>query len=412
MMHKTWLVMRNEILTNVTRRSWLLITIGLPLILALVLFARPLLTGSAPVSTSVSDASSSDSELDIEGYVDHSGLIRTITEDLEGKLVAFADEVSASSALEAGEIAAYYVIPEDYVESGRFTYVHPDFKGFEPQGQSWVMRWTLLVNVLDGDAKLASQVWNPMDLKVTALAAEPQRDVGMGWEYWVPYATGMILYVMIIMSSSLLRSSMGNERKNQVMEVLMLSVTPRQMLTGKLFGLAAVGLLQTLIWAGTGYAMLSLGGQGVNLPAGFELPLSLVVWSLVYFVLGYAVYASLLGGLGALTGPNQMGASTADFVIIWPLIIPIFFMAFLINNPNGTLAIVLSLIPLTAPVAMMTRLAAGGVPLWQPLLGAALMAGTALLAMRAVARVFRTQMLLSGQTFSVKRYFTVLLGRV
>ncbi len=412
MMHKTWLVMRNEILTNVTRRSWLLLTFGLPLILALVFFARPLLTGSAPVSSSVSDGSSSGSELDIEGYVDHSGLIRTITEDLEGKLVAYADEVSASSALEAGQIAAYYVIPADYVQSGHFTYVYPDFTGFEPQGQSWVMRWTLLVNLLDGDTKLASQVWNPMDLKVTALAAEPQREVGTGWEYWVPYATGMILYMMIIMSSSLLRNSMGNERKNQVMEVLMLSVTPRQMLTGKLFGLAAVGLLQTLVWAGTGYAMLSLGGQSVNLPAGFELPLSLVVWSLVYFVLGYTVYASLLGGLGALTGPNQMGSSTADFVIIWPLIIPIFFMTLLIDNPNGTLAVVLSMFPLTAPVAMMTRLAGGGVPLWQPVLGAVWMAGAALLAMRAVARVFRTQMLLSGQTFSVKRYFTVLLGRV
>jgi len=410
-MKKTWLVMRNEVITNVTRRSWLLLTFGLPLILALVLFARPLLSGGTPTTPSVSGSSSSESELDVEGYVDHSGLIRTITTDLKGKLVAYADEADAGKALQAREIAAYYIIPEDYVESGRFTYVHPDFTGFEPKGQSWVMRWTLLVNLLDGDTKLASEVWNPMDLKVTALAAEPQREVGMGWEYWVPYATGMILYLMIIMSSSLLRSSMGNERKNQVMEVLMVSVTPRQMLTGKLVGLAVVGLLQTLVWAGAGYAMLSLGDQIVNLPVGFELPFSLVVWAAVYFVLGYAVYASLLGGLGALTGPNQMGTSTADFVIIWPLVIPIFFMVLLINNPHGTLAVVLSLIPLTAPVAMMTRLAAGGVPLWQPLLGTALMAATALLAMRAVARVFRAQMLLSGQTFSAKRYFTVLLGR-
>lgn len=107
------------------------------------------------------------------------------------------------------------------------------------------------------------------------------------------------------MSSSLLRSSMGNERKNQVIEVLMLSVTPRQMLTGKLVELAIVGMLQTLVWAGTGYAML----------------------------------------------------------------------------------------------------------MWQPLLAIVWMAGTALLVMRAVGRVFRAQMLLSGQIFSVKRYFTVLLGR-
>jgi ABC-2 type transport system permease protein len=213
------------------------------------------------------------------------------------------------------------------------------------------------------------------------------------------------------MSSSLLRQSMGNERKDRVQEVLMLSVSPRQMLTGKVLGLAVVGLLQTVIWAGGGYAMMRLGGQTLNLPADAQLPFSIVAWSVVFFALGYAVYASLLGGVGALAGPNRMGSSSADFVIIWPLIIPIFFMMFLIENPNGMLAVALSLFPLTAPVAMITRLAAGGVPLWQPILSAALMAVSAIFVVRAVARVFRAQMLLSGQPFTVKRYLAALLGR-
>jgi ABC-2 type transport system permease protein len=173
-----------------------------------------------------------------------------------------------------------------------------------------------------------------------------------------------------------------------------------------------VGLLQTLIWAGTGYGMMRLGGQTLNVPAEVQLPLSIVAWAAVYFILGYVVYASLLGGVGALAGPNRMGSSSADFVVIWPLIVPIFFMMFLIQNPNGMLAVVLSLFPLTAPVAMVTRLAAASIPPWQPILAAGLMAATAVLVMRAVARMFRAHTLLSGQPFTVGRYFAALLGRV
>jgi len=410
-MNKTWLVLRNEVLVNVTRRSWLLATIGVPVVLALVLFARPLLTGSAVPPSGTSPSSGGQGALKVEGYVDHSGLIQTIPADIGANLVAYADEDSARRAFDTGEITAYYVVPENYVERGEFVYVYPDLSGFSPKGQSWVMRWTLLVNLLNGDVTRARQVWNPMDLKVTAAASEPQREVGEGPAYWIPYITGMVLYIVIIMSSSLLRQSVGNERKDKVQEVLMLSVSPRQVLTGKVFGLAIVGLLQTLVWAGAGYAMMRLGGQTLNLPADVQLPLSIVLWSLVFFILGYIVYASLLGGLGALAGPNQMGSSSADVVVIWPLIIPIAFMMLLIQNPNGTLAVVLSLFPLTAPVAMVTRLAVGGVPFWQPLLAVGLMAATAVLVMRAVATVFRAQMLLSGQPFSVKRYFAALLGR-
>jgi ABC-2 type transport system permease protein len=221
----------------------------------------------------------------------------------------------------------------------------------------------------------------------------------------------LLLYVAIILSSSLLRQSMGNERRDRVQEVLLLSVNPQQLLTGKVFGLAVVGLLQTLVWAGSGYAMMRLGGQTLNVPVAAQLPPSIVAWSVVFFVLGYVVYASLLGGVGALAGPNRMGSSSADIVVIWPMIVPIFFMMILIQNPNGTLAVALSLFPLTAPVAMVTRLAAANIPLWQPVVAVGLMAATAMLVVRAVARVFRAQILLSGQPFTVGRYFASLLGR-
>jgi ABC-2 type transport system permease protein len=261
---------------------------------------------------------------------------------------------------------------------------------------------------LDGDVQLAQQVSAPMYLYVTALNNETQREVGTGWAYWIPYATGMILYIVILMSSSLLRSSMGDERKNLVLEILMSSIRPRQLLSGKIAAVGLVGLLQTVIWAGTGYGLLRLTGRSVSLPAGTQVPFTAVVWAAVFFLLGYAIYASLLAGLGALTGPNVPGSSSADFVMIWPLIIPIFFMPIMIQDPNSALSVIISLFPLTAPIAMLTRMAAGGVPWWQPTLAAALMGLTALLVLHAVAGVFRAQILLSGQTVTVRRFFRLL----
>ena len=409
-MKKTWLVMRNEIIFQVTRRSWLLLTLGLPLIVALIMFVPSLLRGSSSSGPSEATSGPEQAQLAVEGYVDYSSLVKMVPEDLQSYLLPYPDEASARLALQAGTIAAYYVVPQDYLQNGELIRVAPNFTGFSPEGQSQIMRWTLLVNLLDGDMQLAQKVSAPMYLYVTALSNETQREVGLGWTYWIPYATGMILYVVIILSSSLLRSSMGGERKNRVLEILMVSLHPRQILSGKIIAVAVVGLLQTVIWAGTGYALLRLAGQSISLPANSQVPLSTVFWAAVFFLLGYGIYASLLGGLGVLTGPNVPGSSSADFVMIWPLVIPLFFMSLLIEYPNGALATILSLFPLTAPIAMLTRMASGTVPWWQPPLATILMAGTAALVLRAVAGMFRAQILLSGQTFSTKRFLRLLVN--
>lgn len=408
-MKKMLLVLRNEVAFQVGRRSWLLLTFGLPLIVALIFFVPQLLKGSSSGAPSET-ASPSPAELVVEGYVDHSGLVKMVPEDLQSYLLPYADEAGARQALQDGQIGAFYIVPQDYLRSGELIRIAPDFTAFSAEGQSSIMRWTVLVNLLGGDTQLAQRVSAPMELFVTALSNETQRDVGVGWGYWVPYATGMVLYLVIILNSSLLRGSMGGERKNRVLEILMLSVNPRELLSGKIIALGLVGLLQTVIWAGTGYGLLRLTGRAVSLPTGVQVEFSTVFWVAVFFLLGYAIYASLMAGLGALTGPNVPGSSTADFVVIWPLVIPMFFMPFMIEHPNGVPAVILSLFPLTAPVAMLTRVATGLVPWWQPPLAAILMGLTAALVLRAVAGLFRAQILLSGQTFSTKRFLKLLVN--
>ncbi len=417
-MKKTLLVLRNEIITAVTRKSFMFIAFGIPLIGVLIFLGASVLQSwdnRHALGSSGSGGETGDSdtpELQVEGYVDHSGLIEAIHESVpDGILVAYPDEASVHQALNDGDIAAYYVIPADYVESGELIYINPDYSWTGANDQSWVMRQTLTANLLDNEPERIQRFWNVMDVAVKALAPSQKRDLDNPATFALPYGTMMIFYFVIIMSSSLLLNSVTVEKQNQVIEILMLSVRPRQLLSGKIIGLGIVGLLQTLIWFATGYTLLRLGGRTFDLPPGFELPPSILVWAVVFFLLGYAVYASLMAALGALV-PNLKEGSQATILVIWPTLIPMLLMVILIQQPHGALATGLSLFPLTAPMTMMLRLAAGGgVPLWQLLLAVGLLLITVYIILRAVASVFRAQYLLSGQPFSAMRFFGALLGR-
>jgi ABC-2 type transport system permease protein len=419
-LNKTLFVIRHEIVTTVTRRAFLFTTLGFPLIVVLTSLAFSAANARASdVSAEQLDLPDAPA-LEAAGYVDPGGVIQSLPANLPpDKLSAYPDEEAARQALDAGEITAYYVIPEDYVETGELAYVHPDPDPLSPDAQAGWMRWTLLVNLLGGDAELADRVWTPAELETTqaptpapetASPASKEPEAGRDAESaGAPYALSLLFYFVILMVSGLLLNSIGQEKKNRVMEIVMLSISPHQLISGKVIGLGIVGLIQTTVWLGAGYALWFITGKALPLPSGFKLPLSTLAWSLALFLLGYAVYASLMAGVGALA-PDPQEASRAGFVLVTPLLLTLFLGGFLAGAPHGALATGLSLFPLTAPAVMVMRLAAGSVPLWQVWLALGLLALTAFLAARAVARTFRAQHLLSGQPFSLRRFFDALMG--
>ncbi|MGE5223208.1 MAG: ABC transporter permease [Omnitrophica WOR_2 bacterium] len=412
-MQKMLYVFWHELISTIQRRSYIFATFGIPLISSLILSAVSLLNRQEPnaINRVLEAGSPSSSTLEVRGYVDLSGLVQTIPPDVPPEsLKAFSNMSAAQTALQAGEISAYYIVPKDYLQSGEVILVKPDFNPLAVIDQSDLMQWVMDVNLLNGDTLLASRIQNPLNLQVTVLNPASQRDQENPLTFFLPYAVTMIYYFIILMTSSLLLNSVTKEKENRVIEILMMSVTPRQLLAGKIVALGLAGLLQTSLWVGTGYLMLRLSGSTFNLPAEFQLPPSFLVWALIFFLLGYLLYASLMAAVGALV-PNLREASQATFIVILPLLVPLMGIGVLITAPDGGLAVALSLIPFTAPVAMMTRLAAGGVPFWQLLLAAALLAATAGLVMRTVAGMFRAQTLLTGQPFSLKRLLGALAGR-
>jgi len=413
-MKKILIVVKNEITTILRRTSFWLAALGVPLMGAVIFGAVGIINKNAAATQTVTQVLTGPQVVRPEGYVDLGGIIRQVPASVpDGMLIAYPDEASARRALEADEISAFYLVPKDYIQKGTITYIRPDFNPLASSGdQSYRFTGLLRVNLAGGNELFANLINGPLKVDDTSLAAVPQPNQKNPLAYWTPYAITLLFYMLIMGSASLLLSNISKEKENRTIEMLLTSVTSRQLLTGKILGLGIVGLGQTVFWLGTSYLLLNLSGRAFRLPSNINLPVSFLAWGLVFFLLGYAVYASLMAGLGALA-PNLREASQATFVIMLPMLIPLFFSSSVfLEDPNGPIATGLSLFPLSAPVAMMARLSAGGVPWWQPLLAAVLLAATAFIIVRAVAGMFRAQALLSGQGFKLKTYFRALAGKM
>jgi ABC-type Na+ efflux pump permease subunit len=227
---------------------------------------------------------------------------------------------------------------------------------------------------------------------------------------WLPSLIMLLLYGVIAMVSGMMLTSVSDEKKNRVIEVLLVSINPRQMLTGKIVALGIAGLLQAAVWIVLGYFLLGVVGPGKDLAVRIDLPPSLLVWSLVFMLLGYALYATLMAGAGALV-PDVKESPFVTLMFYVPAFIGFEISLFSLESPHAILPTVASLFPLTAPFSMMHRLTVGGVPSWQLALSIVLILASIPLILHGVARMFQAQILLSGQPFSTRRYFQVLLGR-
>jgi ABC-2 type transport system permease protein len=410
-MQKTLLVIRNEIAATLRRKLFLIFAFGIPLVVAVVLLIVTLTNRTSEAGRGES-ADLTPPDQQSQGLVDPAGLVVVLPEDVPSDwLTAFDNQAAAHDALAAGEISGYYVVPAGYVEDGEVSYVLPEYNPTSNDVSTARIEWVLLYNLLEGDADLAASVWNPLEASERRLATPDSADLAGSWVgEMFPSFMALTLYVVIIIPAGLLVTSLTDEKKNRVMEVLVSSVSPYELIGGKIVALGLLGLLQTAIWVGVLWAVMSLGGRRLNIPPGYQVPLDLLAWSFVFFLLGFAMYGAQMAAVGALA-PDVKDTRSVTVLVLSPLIIVYMLLSGIVARPDGPLALVLSLFPLTGPVGMVARMAVSDVPLWQPALAAALQLGTSVLIVRTVARFFRAQILLSGQPLSPRRFIQAVIGR-
>lgn len=413
-MNKTLTVLKTEFINTVTRKSFILTLILVPLLPSLIIGGISLFGGNDTEGESgISEIFQPESPGQItEGYIDQAGIISQLPDWVEpDRLITFTTEDQAQKALQTAEITGYYVIPADILETGSVRYINQEFNPLSSMESSSFIDQVIRFNLLGADEAEFAMYVNPINIEIVDLAPDTiERDDSNPASFYLPYGATLLLYVLIISSASLMMTSVAKEKENRVIEILISSVTPRQLLTGKILGLGLVGLLQTVVWMGTGFLLLRLGGTSLNIPANLQLPADLLIWTVLFFLMGYFLYATIMGGVGALV-PNVKEASQATFVIILPMLIPLILISMMIQSPNATLPLILSLIPFSAPVAMVTRMSVTAVPLWQILTSIGLLLATIIILVQAVAGMFRAQILLTGKKFNLGLYLRTLFSK-
>jgi ABC-2 type transport system permease protein len=198
-----------------------------------------------------------------------------------------------------------------------------------------------------------------------------------------------------VIGGQYLLQGVAEEKESRILESMLCTVNASELLAGKLFGLGAAGLTIVGAWITMGAL---LGGPVLALAQVHVRPAMLAL-AVVFFLLGYLFYGSIMTGIGAITN-NMREAQQFAFLFTFMNFIPFYLMTSIVGRPDSGVALGLSLFPPMAPVAMMLRLSApsSAVPAWQIALSIGLLAGAAWLALFISARLFRIGLLMYGKT--------------
>jgi len=226
---------------------------------------------------------------------------------------------------------------------------------------------------------------------------QPEGATGEIKRFLLPYVFGMLLMITIFVSSSYLLHGVVEEKENRVIEIILSSVTPAELLNGKLIGLCAVGMTQLGVWVVVGLIPLASGiGPVARFLHSLQIPPLTFIASFIYYILGFFLFATLMAGLGLLGNSwkeSQQWASVPSFLAV----IPVLFIPVIIDAPRGLVSRVLSYVPFTAPVTMMMRISLAEYNWIDLVVSISLLVVTILMVQRLSAKLFRLGSLLYGK---------------
>ena len=408
-MRKVWVIARHEYLVNLRRPGFLIMTAIVPLLGAVVLLIAAFFAGEA---SAFFERHFVTTPTDI-GIVDHSGAFTPILPAYRDRFRAYPTEEAARQALQADEITTLLVIPEDYLETGRVL-VFSKAGSFSATvlEDSKSIRAFFVDHLLRGkvDATLRQRVSDPLKpvLMSPEGKAQPQSNpLSVAFNFIIPFALSILLVMTIFVSSGYLLRGVAEEKTSRVIEIILSSVTARELLAGKVLGLGALGLTQVMVWILSAFA-LSGGAAGL---LGVVIPLltrpEVFILGVVYYLLGFLVYAVLMGAVGSLGTTMQESQQLAGLFSLTAFL-PMMLSGFIFSNPNMTLARAFSWFPLTAPTMMLLRLPMVEVPLIDIVGSIGMLILTIPAVLWAGGKVFRMGLLMYGKRPGVRQVWRAL----
>ncbi|MDQ3674765.1 MAG: ABC transporter permease [Gemmatimonadota bacterium] len=283
-----------------------------------------------------------------------------------------AAESTATSQVMSREKVGYLVVTDQTVAGETARYAGRNASSLPDMSQiRTALRQTILASRLEkigiDNSRTRELTFIPLDFTTERITERGRGGSGMA-SVMFGFAIGFLLYMTIIIYGQTIMSSVIEEKTSRVAEVVMSSVPPNTLLAGKVLGVGAVGLTQQVLWIATTYILLKLRepimvrfGAPVTSFGLPDISLGAAVLFLLFFILGFIFYSSLYAAVGSSVNSEQEARQAATPLMIMIVLAGVFIQPVLLN-PTGTIAQVLSLVPITSPIIMPIRMAVTGVP--------------------------------------------------
>jgi len=391
-MNKTLLIFRHEFRRTIKRKGFIIMTLIVPVLALLAIGVFQLV--SAIIEPS-------EVETTIIGYVDEAGGFDQYTTQGNIELARYDTQDDATKALINDDVSEYFVIPQDYISTGVIDRYTLERQLETPQAIATAIKNFTTSNILAGKVspETVYRIEAPLNLLTTRLTetGEVATEQG-GWgNVIIPGLFSFLLAFSIIFSAGYMLSGLVDEKENRLIEVLLSSVSARQLITGKVLGLGAAGLIQVAVWLVSLPLLLNLASSTFGgFFSAIQLPANFIFLGLIYFILGYLLFVVVAAGIGAISTNTQEGQQLITVLTV-PVFIPFWFGSLLFLFPNNPIWVVLTIFPITAPVTTMLRLGVSGVPAWQLAVSIVVLALSIVGFLFVAIRVFRAYLLMYGK---------------
>jgi ABC-2 type transport system permease protein len=390
-MNKTFLIFRHEFLHTIRRTGFILLTFALPVLALLGIGVSHMLSGAVKPPAEVTRV----------GYVDEAGNFDQFTTQGDITLVRFNTPESATQALINRDITEYFVIPPDFIATGIVKRYIIQKEVTPPAATATAIKNFLSRNLLEGKvpASTIDRIEAPLNLVTTTLttAGAVASEKGGLTNIIIPGVFSLLLALSLSFSSAYVLQGLGEEKENRLMEILLSSVSTRQLITGKVLGIGTAGLIQVVVWVISIPLLLNLASSSIGgFVSAIQIPANFLVLGVVYFILGYLLFAVLSASISAISATVREAQGLAGIFGLFA-VAPFWFYSLLLLFPNSPIWVVFSIFPFSAPVLVMLRLGMTGVPTWQLITSMAVIVLSIVGGLLLAAKLLRTYILMYGK---------------